>query len=202
MRYRIPTLLLFTLVCACASTGERQPAETGETGPISEVAAGTATQTRDGLTNAALSPLEDFNLRRQEIPALLVSLKHPYLSEERMTCTDIATRLAKLEEVIGPDWDASTEDDRRRTDQITDAASGFALGAVESGATGWIPFRGLVRQATGAAGHEKKVARAYTLGAQQRAYLKGYGMAIGCALPARPDFEALTAADSDKIIYK
>ena len=119
-----------------------------------------------------------------------------------MNCEEITDRINKLEEVIGPDWDAPTADDRKRTDEISDAASGFALGAVESGTTGWIPFRGLVRQATGAAGHEKKVARAYTLGAQQRAYLKGLGMALGCPVPARPDFEALMAAESDKIIFK
>ncbi|MBY9066974.1 hypothetical protein K1X12_08685 [Hyphomonas sp. WL0036] len=166
------------------------------------MASETATQTRDGFTNAALSPLEDLNLRRQEIPPALAPLKQPYLSGEPMTCEDVAARLGELKAVLGPDWDAPTPEERRRTDQIADAASGFALNAVESGATGWIPFRGLVRQATGAASHEKKVARAFTLGAQQRAYLKGYGMALGCEQPARPDFDALRDAEADKVLYK
>lgn len=202
MRHSVFLLLGLSLLAACATNGASGNGNGSLQDDVGTAAAGTAEQTRAGFADAALSPLDDFNLRRQEIPALLAPLKHPYLKVEEFSCEDIAAKIAELDTVLGPDSDAPTKDERERSQQIADAASGAALGAVESGATGWIPFRGLVRQASGAASHERKVVRAYTLGAQQRSYLKGYGLALGCEKPARPDFEALDASESDHIIYR
>jgi hypothetical protein len=50
-------------------------------------------------------------------------------------------------------------------------------------ASGLIPFRSLVRRATGAYAYQKKYNQAYKLGAQRRAYLKGVGLARGCPPP-------------------
>ncbi|MFN4025609.1 MAG: hypothetical protein ACK4MQ_12330 [Hyphomonas sp.] len=202
MRQPVILLLSLCLLAACASRDTSGNGNGSLQEDVGAAASGTAEQTRAGFADAALSPLEDFNLRRQEIPALLAPLKHPYIQPDDFSCDEIAAKIAELDSVLGPDSDAATEDERRRSEQIANAASGAALGVVESGATGWIPFRGLVRQASGAAGHERKVVRAYTLGAQQRSYLKGYGLALGCEAPARPDFEALAESEADAIVYK
>jgi hypothetical protein len=150
----------------------------------------------EGLADAALSPLDDLNLRRSEIPPLLAALDSPYQLNLSLSCEQIAASIAELDAVLGPDWDAPKPDERLRTEVLTDEAAKATLGAVESGVTGWIPFRGLVRKATGAESHENKYNRAFKIGAQRRTYLKGYGLAKGCDMPARPDFETMTADDT------
>lgn len=166
-------------------------------------AASSATgQTRDGLTDAALTPLEDLNLRRHQIPPLLAQMDSPYLVAAELSCDEISTMIAELDQVLGLDWDAPEPDERLKTEILADEAAEATLDAVRSGVTGWIPFRGLIRKATGAESHEKNYNRAFKIGAQRRTYLKGYGLAKGCELPARPDFETMLANDALPIVYK
>ncbi len=160
------------------------------------------THTREGFADAATAPLEDLNLRRDQIPPLLARLSNPYDLPPEITCDEIITMIRDLDGVLGPDWDTSTPDERLRTEKLADEAAEAALGAVESGVTGWIPYRGLLREATGAAGHMRKYNQAYKIGAQRRTYLKGIGLAMKCELPARPDFDAIAAEYDDRIIYK
>ena len=49
-----------------------------------------------------------------------------------------------------------------------------------------LPFRGVVREVTGAAVNERLLRAAYTAGMARRAFLKGWGLGRGCAYPARP----------------
>ena len=49
-----------------------------------------------------------------------------------------------------------------------------------------IPFRGLVREVSGAAGDQRKAEAAVRAGLARRAYLKGLGQGKGCKYPARP----------------
>lgn len=195
----------FTIICAaflvlgaCAT----RPIDTAIAGNTGEAAVATVSGTRDGLAEAAMSPLEDFNLKRLPIPPLLEAIESPYHNSATLTCPEIAVAIAELDAVLGPDWDTPAPDDRLRTEKLGDAATDAALGAVRSSARGWIPFRGLVRMASGADSHEKRYNRAYKIGAQRRTYLKGYGLALGCDAPAAPDFDALIREDADEIIYK
>ncbi|MBK8199027.1 MAG: hypothetical protein IPK75_11735 [Acidobacteria bacterium] len=157
------------------------------------------TQTRDGLADAALSPLEDLNLRREEIPPLLAGMKTPYDLKPDLTCEEIAAMVGELDAVLGPDWDTASPDERLNTEKLADEAADAALGAVESGVTGWIPYRGLLREATGAAAHQRKYNQAYKIGAQRRTYLKGYGLAMQCEPPARPN---PAPPEDETIVYK
>ncbi len=203
MKVFLTSALLAIAVTACASRDNPAPTtpEGSLSGNVGDAAGMTVTQTRDGLGDAAMAPLEDFNLRRQEIPPLLAAMKNPYDLPTDLTCEQITMMLTELDGVLGPDWDTATPDERLNTEKLADEAADAALGAVKTGVTGWIPYRGLLREATGAAGHLRRYNRAYKIGAQRRTYLKGYGLAIECEPPARPDFEAL-ASENDQIIYK
>lgn len=196
MRHLTLPLLAALALSACASGGQ--------TGQNMGAAAGSAAgQTRDGLAGAASAPLDDFNLRRREIPQLLATLKVPYGPPGEMTCAGIEMDVAELDAVLGLDWDSGQPDERLNSEVLAEEASDAALDAVRNVSTGWIPFRGLVRQATGAESHEKKYNQAFKIGAQRRAYLKGYGQALGCQIPAQPDFEALETLKSEsKIQYR
>ena len=169
---------------------------------VGKAASSATAQTREGFSDAALMPLEDLNLKRREIPPLLAAMESPYHLPADLTCDDLNRMITDLDGVLGPDWDAPKPDERLKTEILGDEAAEAALGAVESGVTGWIPFRGLIRKATGAESHEKKYNRAYKIGAQRRTYLKGYGLAKGCPAPAKPDFLTLHLGEVEEIIYK
>jgi hypothetical protein len=48
-----------------------------------------------------------------------------------------------------------------------------------------IPFRGIIRELSGANDQQRKVSTAIQAGVARRAYLKGVGQQRGCAYPAR-----------------
>ncbi len=185
MKPMLTVLLAALALSACASRSSNLPANAA-------VAASSAvSRTSDGLTGAAMAPLGDLNLVRNEIPPLLAALESPYQLSADLDCDAIAGRIGELDALLGRDWDTPAPDKRLRTEELADAASEAALDAVESGVTGWMPFRGLIRKASGAEAYARRYTRAFTIGAQQRAYLKGMGLAKGCPAPARPDFLAL-----------
>jgi hypothetical protein len=201
MKRLVAIVLISLAVSACASR-----TKAGENGSMSEnmgkAAGSTVSQTSAGMADAALSPLEDLNLRRDKIPPLLAGMKNPYDLPPDLTCEQIVLMLADLNAVLGPDWDTPAPDERLASEKLADEAADAALGAVESGVTGWIPYRGVLREATGAAGHMRKYNLAYKIGAQRRTYLKGVGLAMKCELPARPDFETMAADAEEKIKFK
>lgn len=194
--------LLALAGCASRSTEPANAENASLAGNVGTAAESATVQTRSGFGDAAMTPLEDLNLRRREIPPLLAAMKSPYHLPQDLSCGAIDLLIAELDGVLGPDWDSEKPDERLRTEMLADEAADAALGAVKSGVTGWIPFRGLIRKATGAESHEKKYNQAYKIGAQRRTYLKGYGLAYGCPPPARPDFDNLYDGEEDAIVYK
>ena len=203
MRHLALPLIAALVLSACASGSQNSEQNSSLSGNMGSAASGAASQTRDGFAGAASAPLDDFNLRRREIPQVLAKLKAPYGPPGEITCAGILMDVAELDAVLGLDWDSGTPDERLDTEVLADEAADAALNAVRNVSTGWIPFRGLVRQATGAESHEKKYNQAFKIGAQRRAYLKGYGQALGCPIPAQPDFEALETLKSEsKIQYR
>ena len=201
MKVFYTAVILVVCLSGCASR-DKPAGDTDLAANIGEAAGSTVSQAREGFADAALSPLEDLNLRRDQIPPLLAEMKNPYELPANLSCEEIVSMLVPLNTVLGPDWDTSDPDERLNTEKLADEAADAALGAVESGVTGWIPYRGLLREATGAAAHQRKYNQAYRIGAQRRTYLKGYGLAMNCDLPARPDFEAMASDTDSKVIYK
>ncbi|MFN7054778.1 hypothetical protein [Hyphomonas sp.] len=203
----LAVFLVSALAAGCASQGSQPATEAANGGSLSAnvgtAATGAATQTRDGFSGAATAPLDDLNLRRREIPPLLAGMPSPYHLPPDLTCARIEMDIAELDAVLGLDWDSGEPDRRLNTEILADEAADAALDAVRDVSTGWIPFRGLLRRATGAESHEKRYNQAFRIGAQRRAYLKGYGLALGCDVPARPDFERLREGDADsRILYR
>lgn len=145
-----------------------------------------ATRTQAGIGDAAMSPLSDLNLRRVEVPPLLEAIRSPYEPIPEVNCKAIAQSVIDLTEVLGPDADAPIEPDAPFSEKAGEGAANATLGAVSSTMSGFIPFRSIVREATGASAHERKLREAYERGTERRAYLKGVGAQLGCAPPAAP----------------
>jgi hypothetical protein len=144
-------------------------------------------KTSQGIDDAALAPLTDFNLRRVEIPARLEALRSPYEPLAAKTCASVGSDVDELTKILGPDFDAPLPPQATLGQRAGEGAADLALGGVASAATDFIPFRSVVREATGASAHERRLRAAYERGVARRAYLKGIGASLGCAPPAAPE---------------
>ncbi len=193
------TCLVVVCLIFASTPAQAQKEETAETDPPSASATDRAIdKTREGLGDAALSPLEDLNLRRKDIPRNLAVLTTPYGLPASLNCDEISALVRDLNASLGEDWDTITvQPERTRSERIADGTSSATLGAVASEARGLIPFRGVVRTVTGARHYASRRDKAYALGAQRRAFLKGMGLAKGCPPPAAPVARTL----SSRIIY-
>jgi hypothetical protein len=130
------------------------------------------------VTEVAKTPLRDLNIDARDIPeALQIAARDPYATQGMETCNAIITEIANLDMVLGADYDIAEADGN---DRLSEGRIGQSIvGSI-------LPFRGVVREVTGAAGNERLLRAAYTAGMARRAFLKGWGLGRGCAYPARP----------------
>jgi hypothetical protein len=130
------------------------------------------------VTEVAKTPLRDLNIDARDIPeALQIAARDPYATQGMETCNAIVTEIANLDMVLGADYDIAEADGN---DRLSEGRIGQSIvGSI-------LPFRGVVREVTGAAGNERLLRAAYTAGMARRAFLKGWGLGRGCAYPARP----------------
>lgn len=132
----------------------------------------------DGATVATARDEEVLGLMGPQTPALLRDVAQaPYAAPDPRACESIASELAGLDAVLGPDVDVL---DANGEDQIGE----WARGAVR----GLVPYRGVVRFLTGAGRRERELARAVLAGTARRGYLKGLRESLACPVPppARP----------------
>ncbi|MEP0392038.1 MAG: hypothetical protein ABJ205_14480 [Erythrobacter sp.] len=141
--------------------------------------AANAQMSQDGpdVMDVARTPLEDFNIDSKDIPEILVkAAENPYDDTGITNCNAVVQEIAVLDNELGPDFDITQEEARR-----------ISKGRVAKSVIGsFIPFRGIVREVSGANKKRNEFRRALTAGMVRRAYLKGMGEARGCAYPARP----------------
>jgi hypothetical protein len=152
-------------------------------------AMGGARQFGAGFGAAATAPLEDFNLRRERIPPVLLHAEaNPYDLRGMGRCGAIAAEVAQLDEALGPDTAEPPPPRGSRSEQTAAAAAGLALEAVRDASTDFIPGRSWIRLLTGAERHSRRVQSAVQSGLLRRAFLKGTGMQRNCAPPAAPSW--------------
>jgi hypothetical protein len=136
------------------------------------------------VTDAASAPLNDLNLVKAPIPAVLAEAqKAPYAAPADTGCSTLAAQVRSLDEVLGADLDAPpTAANPGLIERGGTAVGDAAVGALRSTAEGLVPYRGWVRKLTGAERYSKDVAAAIAAGTVRRAFLKGMGMARGCTV--------------------
>jgi hypothetical protein len=129
--------------------------------------------------DVAMTPLSDLNLAKTEVPpVLLTAMNDPYSSAGLDQCRQIETAIAEIDGVLGPDMDVATGTRQRLS------TGRMAKSVVAS----FIPFRGVLRELSGAAEQERIWNNAIYAGAVRRGFLKGLGQQRGCDYPARPAF--------------
>ena len=122
------------------------------------------------------TPVDDLNLRKAAIPPLLIdAIDHPYSLQGLRQCSQLVTAVEELNGLLGKDLDLPQESGNRLT--VNDVAD-FAASSL-------IPFRGLIREVTGANGRQRQMQEAVLAGFARRSFLKGVGEMRGCPYPAR-----------------
>lgn len=127
--------------------------------------------------DTALTPVEDVNLKKRQIPVVLeIATEDPYTPDGTKNCRQLVNGLNELDAVLGPDYDAAALPERNKTGKM---ASGVAKSIVGA----FIPFRGVIREVSGAAGAERRYLEAVEAGIARRGYLRGVAAAKRCKLP-------------------
>jgi hypothetical protein len=125
--------------------------------------------------DVAATPANDLNLRKKQIPAVLIAAQsQPYVIPGG--CPAIGAAVSELNRVLGDDIDLARKPGRA-----------IVPGSVAQSVIGsFIPFRGIIREVSGANNEQRALEAAIQAGIARRSFLKGYGLARGCRPPARP----------------
>jgi hypothetical protein len=134
---------------------------------------------RQGVADAATTPLRDLGIIRPDIPPILAAIRFPYeVTTLAAGCTAVAYEIGQLDAVLGSE-NYQPGEERSWSERGADAASNAAVDAVRSSGE-VMPFRGWVRQASGANRAEREAIQAFEMGQMRRAFLRGYGASLGC----------------------
>ena len=117
-------------------------------------------------------PVRDIGLAKDKIPPILeAAIASPYgLRSSR--CKAVVAELVQLNEALGRDFDSPVVKGDKAS-QIASAGGEALVGML-------IPFRGLVREVTGAASAERRRIAAINAGIARRGVLRGIAKDHGC----------------------
>jgi hypothetical protein len=127
-------------------------------------------------TDVAATPIDDLNLRKKNVPEVLIAAQDaPYSLRGIRTCAQLSRAITGLNAVLGDDIDVAQAKGRKISPGLL----------VKSAIGSFIPFEGVIKEISGANAHERAVQSAIYAGSVRRAFLKGVGQARGCPYPAR-----------------
>jgi len=134
------------------------------------------TQREVDAVDVATTPITDLNIRKDEIPQLLISAQSsPYDLTGLGRCSQLAAKIGEFDAVLGDDIDLPhTPGQRVSAGRVAQSVVGSLM-----------PFRGIVREISGANDQRRRVQLAIEAGLARRAFLKGIGQERGCRYPAR-----------------
>jgi hypothetical protein len=129
-----------------------------------------------GAKELVETPTTDLNITKKHIPLVLIAAEqHPYALSGGSSCQRLTAAIGELNAVLGDDVDLPHGKGQRTS------AGRFA----QSVAGSFIPFRGVIREVSGANAHERDMQAAILAGVARRSFLKGVGQSKGCRYPAR-----------------
>ncbi|MCW2392702.1 hypothetical protein M2336_001064 [Sphingobium sp. B1D7B] len=124
-------------------------------------------------------PARDVGIEKTKIPEVLArAVEQPYAPAGK-GCRAVIDQIAELNAVLGPDFDANSKANENKFGNLAAAGGAAIVNSI-------IPFRGLVREVSGAAGAERRLQAAINGGVARRGYLRGLAVSRGCKLPVPP----------------
>ncbi|HEY1124762.1 MAG TPA: hypothetical protein VGE65_03955 [Sphingobium sp.] len=168
-------LTAFTLAAAILAAGVAQAQQTTEDKSAEHI---------------VTQPVRDIGLSKDKIPPILeAAIASPYgLRSSR--CKAVVAELVQLNEALGRDFD-SPPVKGDKVSQIASAGGEALVGML-------IPFRGLVREVTGAASAERRRVAAINAGIARRGFLRGIAKTHGCKTPPPPAIPTKAEKDEAK----
>jgi hypothetical protein len=158
--------------------GDARAAETLKTEPQRASQSAPPEPKKDNEAGRAMgdivtAPLQDVNLKTKRIPEVLeLARGGPYETAGLRNCAAIKRDIAALNVVLGTDFD--TPEDRRPNRGRQAANVGKSV------VQGFIPFRGVIREVTGAAAAQRQWDAAVDAGIARRGFLRGVARSRGC----------------------
>ena len=160
MRMILPFILLTSAVPALAQ--EQEPQKDG-----------TVEKAGDIVTQ----PARDVGVNKDKVPPVLQkAVENPYATPSPRSCRALIADMAELNEVLGEDFGTGQEKNENRAGKIAEAVGKTVVNSL-------IPFRGLVREISGAAPAQRRLEAAVAAGIARRGFLRGLATARGCKLP-------------------
>ena len=124
-------------------------------------------------------PTKDIGINKTQIPDVLTRAEvSPYAMADTANCARMAQALAELDEALGPDYTVERVEEGSRAGKIAEAGGRAVVNSI-------IPFRGIVREVTGAAAADRAMASAVDAGIARRGFLRGLSTAQGCEVGAQ-----------------
>lgn len=116
-------------------------------------------------------PARDVGIEKAKISELLLeAAKDPYATAGTERCAQISAAIAALTGVIGPDFSTTPNEKKPNIAALGGAAVVNSL----------IPFRGIVREVSGASAQERRENAAIDAGIARRGFLRGLKLARKC----------------------
>jgi hypothetical protein len=150
------------------------PEPTREPAPEPAPSEGWMTQTRKKTFEIGAQPARDVGVMKREIPPILVKARQdPYSLKGLRTCKQLAAEVADLNAVLGADYVVDAEVKENRAGKLAEAGGKSLVNSI-------IPFRGVVREVTGAAPADRRLKAAIDAGYARRGFLRGVQAKQGC----------------------
>lgn len=182
--HRLYCLVILAGLIACDDESSQMERLTPNQ-PIGDILVNTVTGTFEGAWEAVQTPFEDINIKQKPIPDKLQQISdNPYAIPKKMLCEGIRREIAELDALLGPDVCTPGQPTglmASRKGEYVDKGTNFARDQVihmVSSKANIIPFRGVVRNISGAEKHTKALERAYQAGKLRRAFLKGLAVSL------------------------
>lgn len=119
-------------------------------------------------------PVRDVGIDKKEIPPVLVAAgENAYGLSGLKTCAQIRGAIDELTAALGPDFGTGAQTAENRAERIAEAGGQTVINSI-------IPFRGLVREVTGAAPAQRRMNAALDAGYARRGFLRGVYTTRGC----------------------
>jgi hypothetical protein len=130
----------------------------------------------DRAGEIATQPVRDVGIDRKDLPKVLQEVaQNPYAAPSTPSCRGLNIALGELNAVLGEDFAVGVAANEDRSEKIAEAVGRTIVNSL-------VPFRGLVREISGAAPAERRLEAAVTIGIARRGYLRGLASAKGCKI--------------------
>lgn len=132
------------------------------------------TEVRKKSVDIGTQPVRDVGIMKRQVPPILVKAQNdPYSLKGLKTCRQLATEVTNLNAVLGDDYVVGNEVKENRAGKLAEAGGKTVVNTI-------IPFRGLVREITGAAPADRRLNAALDAGYARRGFLRGVHAKQGC----------------------